>query len=84
MFNQHYRYVHIYIYVVLIEHTLICNYSNLMFCAIQTQNVLVLLCVLIILCLISFVYYRVENLSNVVLFCLKIQVKYRISPIDFS
>ena len=33
--------------------------------------------------LFYFVYNRVENFSNIILFYLKIQVKYRISLIDF-
>ena len=47
MFNQHFRYM----YIVLIEHTCI------------TQNVLILICVLILLCQILVVYYRANFLA---------------------
>ena len=51
MFNQNHLYA--YTYVVLIEHT--C----------KTQNVLILLFVLILFCLILVVYFRAKQSNNI-------------------
>ena len=48
MFNRHYKY-YTYVYVVIIEHTCL------------TQNVLILLCVLMLLRPILVVYYRADQ-----------------------
>ena len=56
-------------YVVLIDHTY------------KTNNVLILLCVLILICPILVVYYRAKYSDNIALFCLKYRQNTGLAPL---